>query len=324
MNKEILRELSAITAEEQAILDGSLVIDRELYMESENNVINAQKLINSGKLITIRPHTRFIHFPKHTHDYIEIVYMCAGETTHIINGSKVRLAEGETLILNQHATQEILPAGEGDIAVNFIVMPRFFGKALEIMGEEETPLRRFIMDCIAGRENTDGYLHFKVADVQQIQNLFENLIISLTENAPTKRKTAELTMGLLLLEFINHSDKLGYENIEKGILIDVFKYIEDNYRSGSLSELAERLHYDIHWLSREIKRKTGMTFTELLQEKRLLQTEYLLTNSNIPVGDIAASVGYNNTNYFHSIFKSRFGVSPKKHRDAIRQKNNAV
>ena len=97
-----------------------------------------------------------------------------------------------------------------------------------------------------------------------------------------------------------------------------------DFDEKSLSELAERLHYDIHWLSREIKRKTGMTFTELLQEKRLLQTEYLLTNSNIPVGDIAASVGYNNTNYFHSIFKSRFGVSPKKHRDAIRQKNNAV
>ena len=144
MNKEILRELSPITAEEQAILDGSLVIDRELYMESENNVINAQKLINSGKLITIRPHTRFIHFPKHTHDYIEIVYMCAGETTHIINGNKIQLSEGETLILNQHATQEILPARETDIAVNFIVMPQFLSKAVEMMGEEETPLRRFI------------------------------------------------------------------------------------------------------------------------------------------------------------------------------------
>ncbi|MBQ2734140.1 MAG: helix-turn-helix domain-containing protein [Clostridia bacterium] len=318
MNKEILRELSAITAEEQAILDGSLVIDRELYMESENNVINAQKLINSGKLITIRPHTRFIHFPKHTHDYIEIVYMCAGETTHIINGNKIQLSEGETLILNQHATQEILPARETDIAVNFIVMPQFLSKAVEMMGEEETPLRRFIIDCISGRESTDGYLHYKTADVLQIQNLFENLIISFTERTTTKRKTAELTMGLLLLEFINHSDKLGYDNIKKGILIDVFKYIEENYQSGTLSALADKLHYDVYWLSREIKRKTGNTFTELLQEKRLLQTEYLLSNSNIPIGDIAHSVGYNNTNYFHSIFKKCFGVSPKKYRAQAR------
>ncbi len=319
MDREILNRLSAITAEEQAIIDGSLVIDRDLYMESEKNVVNAQKLINSGKLITIRPHTRFIHFPKHTHDYIEIVYMCAGETTHIINGNKVRLAEGETLILNQYATQEILPARETDIAVNFIVMPQFLNKAIEMMGEEETPLRRFIINCIIGSESTDGYLHYKTADVLQIQNLFENLIISFTERAPTKRKTAELTMGLLLLEFINHSDKLGYDNIKKGILIDVFKYIEEKYPSGTLSELADKLHYDVYWLSREIKRKTGKTFTDLLQEKRLLQTEYLLSNSNIPVGDIAQSVGYNNTNYFHSIFKKRFGVSPKKYRIIAKQ-----
>jgi hypothetical protein len=284
MNKEILREISVITAEEQAMLDGSLDIDRNLYMESEKNVINAQKLINSGKLIAIRPHTRFIHFPKHTHDYIEIVYMCAGETTHIINGNKVQLAKGETLILNQHATQEILPARETDIAVNFIVMPQFLSKAVEMMGEEETPLRRFIIDCISGRESTDGYLHYKTADVPQIQNLFENLIISFTEKTPTKRKTTELTMGLLLLEFINHSDKLGYDNIKKGILIDVFKYIEDNYQSGTLSELASKLHYDVYWLSREIKRKTGKTLPSFCRKNAFCRQNICYRTPIFPLG----------------------------------------
>jgi AraC-like DNA-binding protein len=244
--------------------------------------------------------------------------MCEGETTHIINGNTVKLSKGETLILNQHATQEILPAGADDIAVNFIVMPQFFGKALEMMGEEETPLRRFIIDCIAGRESTNGYMYYKTADVPQIQNLFENIIISFVENTPNKRKTNELTLGLLLIEFINHSDKLVSANIEKSILIETLKYIEENYQNASLSSIAAALHYDIHWLSREIKRKTGKTFTELLQEKRLLQTEYLLANSNMKISDIASSVGYNNTNYFFTIFEKHFGMSPKKYRDKLK------
>ena len=58
MKKEILDKWSEITEEEQALLDGSLAIDRDIYMQSEKNIINAQKLIDSGKLITIRPHTR--------------------------------------------------------------------------------------------------------------------------------------------------------------------------------------------------------------------------------------------------------------------------
>lgn len=51
--------------------------------------------------------------------------MCQGTTTHILNGSKVILEAGDLLFLNQNAEQEILPAGEQDIAVNFIVLPEF-------------------------------------------------------------------------------------------------------------------------------------------------------------------------------------------------------
>ena len=79
MNDEILTHLQGITAEEQAILDGRKTIDRNIYMQGQENIINAKKLLAAGKLITIRPHTRFIHFPEHTHDYVEVVYMCAGQ-----------------------------------------------------------------------------------------------------------------------------------------------------------------------------------------------------------------------------------------------------
>ena len=318
MKKELLEKLSQITVEEQAILDGSLAIDRNIYMDSEKNIINAQKLIDSGKLITIRPHTRFVHFPKHTHDYIEIVYMCKGETTHIINGETIRLSCGETLILNQHATQEILPASKDDIAINFIIMPQFFNKTLEMMEEEETPLRRFIIDCITGKESTNGYLHLKTASIQEIHNLFENLIISFVEAKKGKRKINEYLLGILLLEFINNSEIFDLEKVDKSTVLEVLRYIESNYADGTLAKFAKEAHYDFHWLSREIKQKTGKTFTELLQEKRLLQAEFLLRTTKMRVADISVNVGYNNTNYFHKIFEKHYGMSPKKYRDNYR------
>ena len=60
------------TAEEQAILQGG-ALDRDLYMQDSENRINAKKLLSAGKWITLRTHTRFLDFPEHTHDYIEVV-----------------------------------------------------------------------------------------------------------------------------------------------------------------------------------------------------------------------------------------------------------
>ena len=100
MNQEILKHLQGISAEEQAILDGRTTIDRDIYMQGQGNTVNAKKLLAAGKLITIRSHTRFIHFPEHTHDYVEVVYMCSGQTTHIVNGKTILLEQGDLLFLS--------------------------------------------------------------------------------------------------------------------------------------------------------------------------------------------------------------------------------
>ena len=85
MQQELLRHLQKITEEEQAILKGAQDIKKELYTSHKDFVIDSQKLLQKGRLIEIRPHTRFVHFPKHRHNYVEMVYMCSGSTTHIIN-----------------------------------------------------------------------------------------------------------------------------------------------------------------------------------------------------------------------------------------------
>ena len=94
MNREILERLSRISPEEQAILAGRRQIDREIYMDGAHDVISGEKLLKQGRLIAIRPHTRFVAFPEHTHDYVEMVYMCAGTTHHIVNGTELVLREG--------------------------------------------------------------------------------------------------------------------------------------------------------------------------------------------------------------------------------------
>lgn len=93
MNKELLDKLRFITDEEQEILNGRKTIDKELYTNKKSMIIDSKKLLDNGKLIEIRKHTRFVHFPKHTHNYVEVIYMCSGQTRHIINGIDLELNE---------------------------------------------------------------------------------------------------------------------------------------------------------------------------------------------------------------------------------------
>lgn len=315
IKQEILNELIPITDEERAILDGAGV-NKSIYTTHGGSVIRSKKLLSGGRLIRARVHTRFVHFPEHTHDFIEAVYMCAGKTTHIINGKKIELNEGELLFLGQNAKQEILPASEADIAVNFIIQPSFFDKTLEMLGAEETPIKSFLLRSLFDGNN-QGYLYFKVSGVLPVQNLIENLIWTLINNTSNKRNINQTTMGLLFMQLLNHTDKLVYEAREDRAIMEILRYIEGNYKDGSLTEAARLLHYDFYWLSHEIKNRTGKTYTEHLQEKRLSQAAFLLKNTGLSVEEIALAVGYENKSYFHRIFTARYGTSPRKYRTNI-------
>lgn len=248
-----------------------------------------------------------------------MIYMCQGTTTHYIDGNEVVLEPGDLLFLNQNSEQEILPAGEADIAVNFIILPEFFNMAFSMMGTEENTLKEFLVGTLCGKNEQTSYLYFHVADVLPIQNLVENMVWTIFYDMGNKRSCNQITMGLLLLQLLNYMDKMetGSSRFDTELIGNVLNYIEEHYKDGSLSELAELMNYDLYWLSREIKKRTGKTYKELLQAKRMSQAVYLLTSSRLTIADIIESVGYDNTSYFYRKFRERYGVSPKEYRRGL-------
>ena len=280
-------------------------------------------MLTRGKLIDVRPHTRFVHFPTHRHNYIEIIYMCSGSTTHIINGTTtVTLSEGELLLFGQNTTQEILPAGADDIAVNFIVLPEFFDRVVAMM-EEENVLRDFLIHSLKQESGASDYFHFQAADILPVQNLVENLIWSLANSQPNRRGINQTTMGLLFLHLMNHTDQINKNDpsqYEQNLTFAVLKYIEEHYRTASLEEISASLKIPSYYVSRTVKKHAGYTFKQLLQTKRLNQSAFLLLTTTLPVENIITLVGYDNTSYFHKIFRERFSLTPRAYRLAAPEK----
>ncbi len=178
MQQELLDQLRKITEEERKILDGEAEVDRDLYTSGRDFTVDSRKMLKEGRLIAVRTHTRFVYFPAHRHNFVEVLYVCEGSLTNIIDGKKVIVNKGELLFLNQFTKHEILKAGQNDIAINFMVLPEFFDVAYSMAGNDNM-LADFLVNVLRQDEERGEYLHFKVAEVLQIQNLLENIIYSL-------------------------------------------------------------------------------------------------------------------------------------------------
>lgn len=317
MDQGLYEYFSSISEEERAILAGDGKVQKQRYTSEKDFVVDSAKLLKKGKLIDVRHHTRFVHFPRHRHNYVEMIYMYHGSTTHILgNGERVVLEQGDILFLNQNAEHEILPAGTADIAVNFIVLPEFFDTAFQMM-EDENLLRDFLIDILTLKSNRSIYLYFQARDELAVQNLMENMMWTSIHEQENRRNIHQITMGLLFLHLVNLNDKIRYgssNSYEQQSIARILSYIETNYRTASLEELCQSFHQTPSWLSKFIKRNTGYNFKELLQTKRLNQAAFLLSTTKLSVADIIQAVGYDNTSYFYRVFQNRFGMTPSGYR----------
>lgn len=318
MRQEILARLQQITPEERELLAGRGNIQQALYTSRQEFVIDSRKLLEKGRLIEIRPHTRFAYFPCHRHNYVELVYMCSGSTTHIVDHTEqIVLQEGDLLFLNQNACHEILPAGEDDVAVNFIILPEFFHRPVSMI-ERENVLRDFLVSALSGERSFSNYLHISAKDVVPVENLMESMIWTILERRNGANTIIQTSMGLLLMNLsgfarsINRADS-GQE--EQNMVFDVLQYIESSYKNGSLAEISSRLNRPAYQISRLLKKHTGCNFKELLGQRKLQQSAYLLSNTTLPVDAVITAIGYSNSSYFYRRFQERYGCSPAEFRE---------
>lgn len=322
MQQALLEHLRKITEEEQRILDGASEVDQGLYTSGKDFTVDSAKMLEEGKLIAVRTHTRFVHFPSHRHNFIEVLYVCEGSLTNIIGGKQVVIEAGELLFLNQFTRHEILPAGKNDIAINFMILPEFFDVAYTMAGSNNV-LADFLVNVLRQNEEKGEYLHFRVAEVLQIQNLLENMIYSLVTGKGDQNRINQTTMGLIflyLLDSVQYAEMRVPNQYENMIAMTTLDYIEQSYKTATLTELCVKLHLPMHVLSKMIKKNTGFNFKELLQRKRMNKAIELMCETELPISDIIAAVGYENGSYFHRVFREKYHVTPRAFREINRKR----
>lgn len=318
MNERLLEIFKKITIEEKIILKGKKKIRKEIYTSQKKFIIESKKFLKNRQLVEMRRHTRFTHFPKHSHNYIEMVYMCKGHTTHIVNREKIFLKEGEILILNQNAIQEIFPAGKEDIAINFIILPEVFDDFFSVIGGENK-IHDFLISSLSKEYKDVSYLHFQTHGMIIIQNIIENIILMILEKKFKNNLIIKNYMEILFLTLLGNSeiiksDESVYEKYEKNLVSSILNYIDTYYKDGTLKELVSIIGQKAYFISRILKKYTNCNFKELIQRKKLERAAYLLLETELPIEKILSAIGYRNSSFFYRKFKEKYKVSPKNYR----------
>ena len=121
-----------------------------------------------------------------------------------------------------------------------------------------------------------------------------------------------LDCSLRLWEFISRqrSDST-WRTVEKAKAFISTHYSDPELR---VETLCEYLHLSPAYFSTLFKRETGASFTGYVTMVRMEQAAHLLHHTDTKSYLVARQVGYDDPNYFSSVFKKYFGISPTQFR----------
>ena len=151
----------------------------------------------------------------------------------------------------------------------------------------------------------------------QINNLveFEGLqrVLKFLEILDHLGKTDDYTLlnadGIALETNPQDSDKINI----------IYKYVNANFKQHiTLDEIAEKVSMTVPAFCRYFKKTTGKTFTQLVNEYRIINATRLLNESQMSISDICFECGFNNFSHFNKQFNDITGKSASQYRKEIR------
>ncbi|WP_160693332.1 response regulator [Clostridium sp. C2-6-12] len=129
---------------------------------------------------------------------------------------------------------------------------------------------------------------------------------------------ANVAGGILKVKevYLNMINKVNEKKKCSSIVLLSIKYIEQNYYLNELNinNISEKLEVSASYLSKLLKKETGLSFIDYLTNIRIKKAMYILEDPTVKIYDVAELVGYSNQHYFCRAFKKVVGISPTEYK----------
>jgi AraC-like DNA-binding protein len=147
----------------------------------------------------------------------------------------------------------------------------------------------------------------------ELQGMFQGNLHSQLYRYDTVAKIREWLSEEVFPVVVASLEEIKVSKQDKAVLA-VLQSIHDNW-DADLMHIASLHNISVPNLSRAFKEKTGETFSDYMIRSRMTKAQEWLTQTRIPIMDIAERLHYSNVQNFNRTFKQFTGITPGKYRN---------
>ena len=236
----------------------------------------------------------------HAHSNIaELLLVYRGYGIYRVGGRRYVAGEGTLIVLDAGIVHEEI----GGCAE---------GMASYCLGVSGVELVRRPPNCILP-EDAMPLLQLR-DDYKEMLELFR---LTVHEGYAGRTEAAEALMRAILVRTceILSAQREKAETRESALGRGIRQYLDRNYMENlHLADVAAALHTSASHASHLFRKENGLSPMQYVALRRIGEAQNLLINTKMSVTDIAAQVGYNNSNYFQNVFHHALGMTPCEYR----------
>ncbi len=225
-----------------------------------------------------------------------LFYVCKGRLSVKSGGSSMVATEGQIGFINCHVPHEYHSIGDTEFLW------------IHLDGLNAAQLHKQIVNRYNGHV-------FGLAQGETLKaSIYEIISACRTDVIPNEAQLSYKIYGMLIAMFSNQSLKTDGETAESPIE-RASQFIKEQYhRQLSLSDIAKVANISPCHFSRRFKKEYGYSPYEFMIMTRIRHAMHLLKTTDLPIHNIAQTVGYHNVETFTNTFTKRVGLAPSQFR----------
>lgn len=275
-------------------------------------IFKTEDLIEKGKSIHIFS-SKTKSTELHTHDFIELIYVCSGSAEQIVDGQSFSVTHGDMIFMNYGSTHAF--GGNEDFEyINICFSPETLGDAI-ITPENAFSLLSLTAFEEMRNDSEGGKISFFGNERREIEEILHAMLKEYKEKSIGWYTVIESYLNILITRMLRKTElSVGGEEIGD-VWRELADFIDANLQSElTLSALASKCFYNPSYFSRAFKERFGTSPVEYITRKRLDRAMRLLRETDASVDEIGREAGFSERSNFYYAFSKYVGGTPSEYR----------
>lgn len=255
----------------------------------------------------------------HSHNFVELVCITAGEGVHIINGKEYKVCRGDLFIIDYGTSHFFRGRSSSFSWINCIFKPEYLmGITTDITDAKK--LLYYILKSANPTEHENDTVSLNTnlrINGEDVVSIFYDMLREYDEKSCGYQEIIEHYL-LIVLKKISRKLFLAAEDDKKSLIMEKIRRDIDNAQLGSISakQLADSYFMSKTVFSENFKKYMGVSFREYVTKMRIEQACRLLLDEDYRISDIQSAVGYHDTKSFYRAFRYHTGMTPSEYKNS--------